>query len=46
MRIPIRGTCSGLASVVLFLGVLTVSSCALNPVSASILGPQITNGPG
>jgi len=44
MRIPIRGTCSGLASVVLFLGVLTVSSCALNPVSGEREFVMISEG--
>jgi len=33
MRSPIRGTGSGLACVVLFLGAFAATSCALNPVS-------------
>ena len=33
MRIPIRGTRGGFAAVVLLLGVLTTTSCAMNPVT-------------
>jgi predicted Zn-dependent protease len=33
MKSSMRGTCSGLARLVVFLGVLAATSCAINPVS-------------